>query len=480
MVEYLKTLGEELGDPIKQIGGALMDVVNPNYKYQVMLKESLAKNPELIGQLATIAKDNPGALEGVFGKGSSGFFANLHETPDAQLKRSMTGAAAGALKGKEEDVGRVALGLPTQLGEQKDRQSLRKGEVDIEGAKLDNQGKQLTQAGQVTQNARDRITLEREKSVAKFIQSLPPEVRNDVMFKDLTGMLQVDYSKAQERAASMDQAVPWLNKSPKDIRKAYKQGLLSDQALQGLWDLHPDAMKMILKDMESDEAWAMRAAMAKDAKTNRRLDIMSELYKETAKHASEIGANPAALFEARYGFKPDEIVPNAQSKYAPEDVENARTLDQKAAKAKRAQALVPVLNAYKILQKTKPDKGVGAAGMFNATADAAGVDLRVEVNPGVDEGWFKFDKPKYQYFWNGQPVDEKTAEKLMSGDQGHTGVEPTDKPTTSEQELSSERAKSMVEAAKKSKMDFDTISTSSAFARLSPEEKLQVKQALGK
>lgn len=467
MVEYLKTLGEELGPSIQQIGGALQDALMPNRKYQVMLKESLAKNPELIGQLATIAKDNPTALEGVFGKGAGGFFSSLHETPDAVLKRSMTSATQGALKGKEDDAGRVALGLPTKQAEEK-------GRVDIEGSKLDNQGKKITQAGQITTNERSKIQLQRETAAAKFMASLPPEVRNDVMFRDLTGLLQVDYSKAQESAHSMDEAAPWVGKSSKDIRRAYKSGALSNSALQGLWDLNPNAMQMMLKDMESDEAWAMRAAMAKDAKTNRRLDIMGELYKETAKHASEIGVSPAALFESRYGYSPDDVVPNSKSTYKPEDVTAARTADEKFAKAKRAKAIEPALKAFKNL-KDRP-KSAGAAAFFNATADAAGLDLRVEMDeePGMIWGTNK----KYKYYSNGVELDQKGVDGILQGG-GHSGVEPEAKPTTSDKELS-QGSKALIDAAKKKGFSIDTIKSSAAYARLSPEEQQAVLAGLGK
>lgn len=469
MVEYLKTIGEEMGGSLQQLASGLQDIINPNAKYQTMLKDSLAKNPELISHLATIAKDNPGALESVFGKGSSGFFQGLHETPEAQLARDTTGATSRALKGNEEDVGRVKLGLPTKLDEQ--------------GKKLTQSGQVLDQAGQATKNERDKISLAKETAAAKYMASLPPEVQNDAHFKELTGMLQVDYSRVQERAHSMQEAQPWLDKSTMEIRKAYKKGLISDAALEGLVDLHPGGMQMMFKDMESDEQWAMRAAIARDAKTNRRLDIMSTLYTEAAKEAGKLGVKPGALFEAQYGYSPDEVVPNSKSKYTPEDVTAASAATQQAAKQAKAKAMLPLLGIYKEMMKPGGLTS-GVTGMFNASADAAGIDLRVEKgedNGILGTGILKSAKPVFM--WNGQQIDAKTANSILSGETpGNTGIKPTE-PTVSDKELSGvpPKAQTIFKVVKTKGYSWEVVKDSQAFKalNLTPAEQQAFMTAMG-
>lgn len=395
-IPYLPGWGDILKQNLPQIAGALDPIINPNRASELALKEAIMKNPELVGHLATLNKDNPGALQGVFGPNTQGFIDSLQETPTAQLERTKTQAAAGVAANRPEDVGAAGLGIenPTQKKQR---------ELDI-------------QQGQ--------LRFDQDRKSADFFNSLPDELRNDAYFKQSFGTSKVEYQKIQTLATRMKAAEPWRGQSNKEIYQAYKGGKIDSEALQGLWDVNPDAMKMLFRDMESDDANAVRMAVAKDARKNGRLDIMSQLFISTAKNAleNELNVKPGALFEAQYGYPADEVVPGLSATYTSEDVSAAKTAMERQRMQTRSRVLAPLNAALKELNKTK---STGGAAAVTAAAQQAGIPLAVV----YDTSPLFRNKVRYYYMnpdGTKEEIDSDTVSTMVStGKIPVPGTEPT-------------------------------------------------------
>lgn len=417
-IEELPGWGDNLAAILPQLGNALDKIIQPNAQYVRLLQSQLAQNPELAGKLAQAYNDNPQAVSAIYGGHADNILKSLKLNQEQLNKGRLADVQGQVLNSPAaNDIGRTSLGLPTTIAEQ--------------GQALKNQGQGLENQGQIIKNDTSSLKLNQERAAAQFLANLPPEQRNDAYYKQLFGVLKVDYDKAQHEATAIDQAKPWIGKGNAQIFSAYRRGQISSDALQGLWDVNPGAMQMMLKDMEADENRKARIDVAALARKNGRYDTMNSLYLQTAKTASELGVKGPALFEAEYGKDAINGVDGIVANYNADDVKTAAQALQNMNVYNRANRLKPVLTAFSILNKSND---AGSMAMFNAAAQAAGIDLQA-----VPSNRFlgSFRGPGVTYTWNGQEIGPNdVASVLNSGSiPGQTKSPPAAAPAGGERSV---------------------------------------------
>lgn len=383
-MEYIPGWGDVLKANLPQLGSAVQDIIDPAKKFQVALRAEIAKNPAMLGQLATIAKDNPQGLNQVFGEDVSGFFSSLNETPEARLSRQVASSAQSVAAQRPNDVGAAALNIKDP-----------------------------------TTAARDDLNLDQERKLATFLAELPEEERNNAYFKQVAGVFRFDYDKLQTRARNIESAKAIAGLDTNEVFRQWRSGKLNGATIQGWLDLNPDALSLFMGELEFSRNAQLRRDLAKEARANGRFDLMQQLYLNSAKDAARLNVNPGALFEANYGFAAPDVVGGLHAAYTPEDIKNAKVALQREEHQARAKLMKPVLEAQSALLKKRSP---GNIAIFNAAAQAAGLELRVE------EEDRRFRPDKLIYYWNGQQVDEQTLNTILTTGREPVGTNETKEP----------------------------------------------------
>lgn len=374
---YIPGWGDMLKQNLPQLGSAIQDIITPDKKFQVALRQELAKNPELIGKMATIAKDNPEGLNSVFGENVAGFFSQLNETPQAQLQRQIAGQASTVAGERGSDVGAAALGIKDE-----------------------------------TTAARDELNLDDERKLSTFMASLPEEERKNAYFKQVAGVFKFDYDRVLRRAKNAEAAAPIAKLGVPELVNGWLSGKFNSDQVQGWMDLNPDTAALLLEDRRFNMEAGLRRELAKEAQKNGRNDLMQQLFILTAKNAAQLNVPPGALFEATYGFAAPDVVSGLSASYTSEDVKSAKVALQREEEQNRAKLFRPVIDAHKALvEKRNP----GNIAVFNAAAQAVGINLRAEEKD-------KFGPNKLVYIWNDQEVKAEDIEAILLRGQNSSGT----------------------------------------------------------
>ena len=433
-MEYIPGWGDVLRANLPQLGSAIMDIVMPHKKAQLALQAEIQKDPTLVGKLATIAKDNPGALSHVFGQDTEGFFSSLNETPEAQLARTTTQAASDVAKGRSAEVGAAKLGIADP-----------------------------------TTAERARIHLDRERQVALFLANAPPELLRDANFKDVFGLTEDQFNQAQARAQNYKEGLPLKGLSPKEIVQGWKSGKYSNAQIQGWIDQFPDVSKVPLGDEAFQREAALRRDLAAEARRNNRFDLMQQLFMNTAKDAAKMHVNPGALFEAQYGFAAPDVVSGLSAAYGNDDIKTAKEALQREENQERAKLLTPVLKSLDALTKKRTSGTIAA---FNAAAQAADIDLRAEEQDRLGPN-------KTVFYWNGTEVKAEDLPTILDPSRTPSGTNKEEPVTVSPPAASSRTAASV--NALRTVAKYKTLPElvqSPEYAKLSDSEKQQASQAL--
>jgi hypothetical protein len=286
-------------------------------------------------------------------------------------------------------------------------------------------------------------------------------------------MTDAEFAKSEARAKNIQDAAPLESLGTKDIIKRWRAGEFTGGQIQGWLDLHPDAAKLFIDDLNFNRDAALRRDLASEARRNNRFDLMQQLFLNTAKEAGRMHVKPGALFEAYYGFAAPDAVGGLNASYTNDDIKEAKEALQREERQERAKLLSPVLKSLDALTKHRT---AGTIAAFNAAAQAADIDLRAEEQD-------RFGPNKTVFYWNGQEVKAEDLNTILDPNRTPSGTNEEEEPTvsppaTSSRSAANARPSNLVQSALAKYKDLPSLVQSTEYSKMSDAEKTQASQAL--
>lgn len=182
-IPMLQGWWDQIQPGVNSVAGGIQDIINPNLKFQELLKQQIAQNPEIGQKLIDLEAQNPGSVAKIFGQQAAplgqgtpsfaqqmqGFLQQNANTPTSKLPDTVLSNAAGSKAGIGTTLSRE--GAQTAIDANKQQQDYYKAELtatEIKNKYLDQIMSNQVKAGELDFNIKQSAFNQNAKDLANF------------------------------------------------------------------------------------------------------------------------------------------------------------------------------------------------------------------------------------------------------------------------------------------------------------------------